>query len=198
MSFREDLITDSRKEAALNKKQTPLKLFPETQSGIFSSSEGGFYETNLDNCSCPDFAIQGHLQPCKHMIRLAMEFGLIDNAGMQSDRDAAVVKYYVGMARDLIHSAPLADVIPGARLFVQIFYGEAKVPDDAFAQFMDLPTLSDCPMFKVFKNGSVRIEKKYAKDAQSVVTVLKNRLGEEATLRLWNDDFIHALIGAEE
>ena len=102
------------------------------------------------------------------------------------------------MARDLIHSAPLADVIPGARLFVQIFYGEAKVPDDAFAQFMDLPTLSDCPMFKVFKNGSVCIEKKYAKDAQSVITVLKNRLGEEATLRLWNDDFIHALIGAEE
>ena len=53
-------------------------------------------------------------------------------------------------------------------------------------------------MFKVFKNGSVRIEKKYAKDAQSVITVFKNSLGEEATLRLWNDDFIHALIGAEE
>ena len=131
------------------------------------------------------------------MIRLAMEFGLIDNAGMQSDRDAAVVKYYVGMARDLIHSAPLADVIPSARLFVQIFNGGADVPDDAFAQFMDLPTLSDCPMFKIFKNGSVRIEKKYAKEAQTIITVLKNRLGEAAVLHLWNDDFVNAFIGAE-
>ena len=197
MSFREDLITNSRRESALNKKQTPLKLMPEDQTGIFASSEGGFYEASLDECTCPDFAIQGRLQPCKHMIRLAMEFGLIDSTGMQTDRDAAVVKYHVGMARDLIHSAPLVEVIPGARLFIQIFNGEGKVPDDAFAQFMDLPTLSDCPMFKVLKNGSVRIEKKYAKEAQTIITVLKNRLGEEAALRLWNDDFVNALIGAE-
>ena len=197
MPFREDLITDSRRESALNKKQTPLKLFPEEQKGIFASSEGGFYETTLEECSCPDFAIQGHLQPCKHMIRLAMEFGIIDNTGMQSDLDAAMVKYHLGWLRDYIHRAPLQDVISAARLFVPLFEHGGNVPDDAFENCMDLHSLSDCPMFKVSKNGMVKTEKKYAKDAQSTITILKHRIGDEATARLWNDDFVKAFVETE-
>ena len=194
MSFRADLITESRQKSANDKKQTPLRLFPENQSGIFASSEGGFYEATLEQCTCPDFAIQGHLQPCKHMIRLAMEFGIVDNSEMQSDRDAAVVKYHSGVLREFIKAAPLADIISSIRYFVGIAEHDDKVPEDAFEKSMDLPCISDCPMFKVLKNGTVRIEKKYSKEAQAIVTLMKHRIGEEATARLWRDDFVKAFL----
>lgn len=201
MLFREDLITDSRKEAALNKKQTPLKLFPRDdthiESGIFASSEGGFYETTLEECTCPDFAIHGRLQPCKHMIRLAMEFGLIDSTGMETDRDAALVKYHVGFMRDYVQRAELTDVIAVVRLFIPVAEVGEKIPDNAFAQSMDLACVSDCPIFKVQKNGTVKIEKKYTKDAQGIITVMKHRIGDEALVRLWNDDFVAAFIKTE-
>lgn len=196
MAFRDDLLTESRIKSANDKKQTPLKLFPDAQSGIFASSEGGFYETTLEKCSCPDFAIQGHLQPCKHMIRLAMEFGLIDSSEMQSDRNAAVVKYHTGFFREYIRNADLADVIAAGRNFLAIAYEGAKTPDNAFTAAMDLPTLSDCPLFKVQKNGIVKIEKKYEKDAQSILTIFKHRIADEAMLRIWSDEFVYALIHA--
>ena len=126
-----------------------------------------------------------------------MEFGLIDQSEMQSDRDAAVVKYHAGVFREFIRYADLADVIAAGRLFVRIAESGEKVPDDAFASSMDLPTITDCQLFKVQKNGTVKIEKKYAKDAQGLITVFRNRIADVAFMRIYNDKFVDALLHTE-
>ena len=109
--FDKGLITESRLASAKKKELTPVEMSKEDEKGIFVGSEGNLYTTTLDNCSCPDFAIQGYLQPCKHMIRLAMEFGEIPDDGKASDPDAAKARYYLGKAKKFIHEAPLTQVI---------------------------------------------------------------------------------------
>lgn len=197
MPFREDLITESRWKSAIDKKQTPLKLYPESQSGIFASSDGGFYETTLDNCSCPDFAIQGHLQPCKHMIRLAMECGVIDNSDMQTDRGSALVKYHLGFFREYIHNNSFIEIIPSAKLFIFAANGNAVLEPSAFEKSMDLPHISDCPLFVSNKNGTVSMNKKYIKDAQSIINLLKRIIGDEAIARIWDDTFLETFMKTE-
>ena len=198
MNFREDLITESRRKNALDKKMTPLQLDPEKQTAIFASSEGGFYHTSLSNCSCPDFAMHGSEMLCKHILRLAMELDIIPSDGMQTDRDAAVAKYHIGVFRDFIKFESLADVIAAMRLFLRVgLESSATIPDDAFVQAMDLPSLTDCPIFKIAKNGKISIDKKYAKDAESLITTFKNRLGTEAYLHLWSDDLVNALTSSK-
>ena len=69
--------TDQQKRiaSATTASCTPVFITPEESSGNFQSSRGN-YETTLEHCNCGDF-IRRH-QPCKHMYRLAMEFGLLD------------------------------------------------------------------------------------------------------------------------
>ena len=196
MSFNPDLITESRRKNALDKKMTPLRLDPEKQTAIFAGSEGGFYHTTLEQCSCADFAINKGAQPCKHIIRLAMELGELPSEGIQSDRDAAIVKYHLGLLREYVKFAPLSDAIAAMRPLIRVHKFEPdKLPDDAFSESMDLPSIGDCPLFKIAKNGKVSIEKKYQKDLDSVITTFKNRLADETLVRLWDDRFISALLG---
>lgn len=192
MVFRKDLIIDSRLKAAADKKQTPLKIDKENQTGIFAGSDGSFYDTTLEECSCMDFAMQGYEQPCKHMIRLAMELNIIDNSTMQSDTNAACIKYHTGYVKEFIREASLADVISFARIFIPITKGGKMVPPDCFKETMDLPDISVCPLFSVAKNGTIHIEKKQKKEAENIVIVLRNRFGDEVLNRFYDNEFIEA------
>ncbi len=60
---------------------TPISVSQETKSGTFSGSHG-VYTTTLESCTCIDFARRG--LPCKHIYRLAIEFGLL-NGSVSSD-----------------------------------------------------------------------------------------------------------------
>ena len=62
-----------RFESAKKADLTPLSISAETKSAIFSGSHGE-YATSLESCNCLDYVQR--LQPCKHMYRLAMEFGI--------------------------------------------------------------------------------------------------------------------------
>lgn len=52
---------------------TPLSINPNSYSGRFRGTDHD-YSTSLIRCDCMDF--QKHLRPCKHMYRLAHEFGV--------------------------------------------------------------------------------------------------------------------------
>lgn len=55
-------------------------------SAIIHSDSGESYSTTLYNCTCPDFLYRK--QPCKHMLRLALEVGLllsVDTAPLQQE-----------------------------------------------------------------------------------------------------------------
>ncbi len=64
-----------RIKSAKSAKMTPIKIDTEDLYGYFQGSHGR-YETFLDNCPCGDF-IQNRV-PCKHIYRLAIELGLME------------------------------------------------------------------------------------------------------------------------
>lgn len=195
--FDRSLITESRLASAKKKELTPLELSTVDKSGRFVGSEGNIYQTTLDNCTCADFAIQGFTQPCKHMIRLAMEFGEVSGVDRASDPDAIKARYYMGRARQFIHVAALPEVLQLAGNLAAVTNGDPKIASDAFASTMDLADISDAPFFSVKKTGAVKIEKAWKKDWENLLTVLRNRLGTEAMYRLNDPDFISAFCKGE-
>lgn len=75
---KETHVTDFAKKrikSAKSAKMTPIKIDTEDLYGYFQGSHGR-YETFLDLCPCGDF-IRNRL-PCKHIYRLAIELGLLD------------------------------------------------------------------------------------------------------------------------
>lgn len=195
--FDKSLITENRLASAKKKDMTPLRIFPDDQSALFSGSSGDIYETNLDECSCADFAIQGHAQPCKHMLRLAMEMNMIPSDGMQSDIESARAKYYLGRAKDFIHDADLSEVIRFAKDYLPMLYSGTSPADNAFADSIGLETLSDFPCFKISKRGTAKVEKGWAKDCEGLASILRNRFGNEVVLRLFDDEFISSFCKGE-
>ena len=57
-------------------KTTPASIDKENEIGIFPGSGASAYETTLNSCTCGDF-IHRKL-PCKHMYRLAIEIGKLN------------------------------------------------------------------------------------------------------------------------
>lgn len=74
----------SRIKSAKSAKMTPIKIDKEDYYGYFQGSHGR-YETFLDSCPCGDF-IRNRL-PCKHIYRLAIELGLM-NEDVKADKNA--------------------------------------------------------------------------------------------------------------
>ena len=191
--FDKSLITENRRISALKKDMTPLRIDRASSSGLFAGSSGSIYETNLDQCTCPDFAIQGFSQPCKHMLRLAMELDLIPNDGMQSDIEAARAKYYVGCARDYCRDSLFNDFIRFSRAYLTL-YRNGKIPqDNIFCEVLDLTIIEECPLFKFAKNGNVSVQRKWAKECESIYTTISNRLGRELVDSLLSDEFVSML-----
>lgn len=75
-----------RLERAKSAACTPLSISADEAFGVFSGSHGT-YETTLEKCSCGDF-IRRKL-PCKHMYRLAIELGVLNE---EAGTDATQIK----------------------------------------------------------------------------------------------------------
>ncbi len=87
---RETHITDyalKRINSAKSAKLTPLKIDTIDFYGYFQGSSGK-YETFLDSCPCGDF--RRSKLPCKHIYRLAMELGLMENTDTKNNINAVI------------------------------------------------------------------------------------------------------------
>ncbi len=73
-----------RIKSAKSAKLTPIKIDTDDLYGYFQGSSGR-YETWLDSCPCKDFSLSR--LPCKHIYRLAIELGVIDEKTV-ADRTA--------------------------------------------------------------------------------------------------------------
>ena len=74
-----------RADRARKVKIISMDLNSENPNAVFKGS-GGEYSATLEQCSCPDFSIninKGKPQACKHMIRLAMECGILNENGLR-------------------------------------------------------------------------------------------------------------------
>lgn len=77
-------VEAGRAARALKVNVISLDLKNSDPSAEFVGSKGDHYTCTLDDCTCPDFSIQqkkGNRQPCKHIIRLAMERGILNRDG---------------------------------------------------------------------------------------------------------------------
>lgn len=74
-SIHESDYAAKRIKSAKSAKLTPVKIDPVDCYGYFQGAHGR-YETWLDSCPCGDF-IRSKL-PCKHIYRLAIELGVMD------------------------------------------------------------------------------------------------------------------------
>jgi len=192
--FDESLITESRLSSAKKKELTPLRFYPDDQNALFGGSTGSMYFTTLDECQCADFAINGRIQPCKHMIRLAMECGVIDRSGMETDKTAATVKYQLARMKQYIREEPIAKVALFVRPLQSIaLEGSYPVSEHRFDEAIDADGVSNSPIFKRKKDGDLSIDKKYKKDIDNVLDVARNRFGDEALARIDDDDLIELL-----
>ena len=74
---------DNAKKAKIVKISTRL----DNCSATFQGSSGAEYLTTLTSCTCKDFAINNkRKEPCKHIIRLAIEAGVINAYGNTPDQ----------------------------------------------------------------------------------------------------------------
>lgn len=193
MRFNVEMVTENRHKSALAKEMTPVRVDKENCTAFFTGSEGNIYSTSMEQCSCPDFAINGFGQPCKHMIRLAMELGVIPSTGMQTDIDSAYVKYHAGYVKEFVKSADIRKVISFARDFNSVCNGSSSLQMDVFSESMDLSCILDCPMFKEGRGGKVTIDKKWQKEAKNIESVIRNRLGSEVLIRIEDEKLIDYL-----
>lgn len=65
-----------RIEKAKEVKCKPLFIDKENKTGVFGGSGKIPYETTVDSCTCRDYFVRR--LPCKHIYRLRMELGLMD------------------------------------------------------------------------------------------------------------------------
>lgn len=83
-SIHESDYAKKRITSAKSAKLTPVKIDPTDCYGYFQGAHGR-YETWLDSCPCGDF-IRSKL-PCKHIYRLAIELGILDET-VSTDQNA--------------------------------------------------------------------------------------------------------------
>lgn len=173
MLFSADLVDESRRKKALSGELTPFEKNVDDKVFRFSGSEGSVYTTTLDECTCPDFAIQGGVKPCKHMIRMAMELGLYPNDGMVSDPEAASAKYYMGVLDRYVHDAPLIKAVETVQLLEKLSF-----PDDGMLAFAGVPSLMGSGLFTAKGKKSKTVPTKAASIGfAGLKRTLVNRLG---------------------
>lgn len=81
-------IDARRIERASEVKIGHLEISENVCRGVFIGGKGNLYTATLDVCDCPDFAQRHGAFPCKHILRLAMEAGIINKIGNTPDQQA--------------------------------------------------------------------------------------------------------------
>lgn len=85
--FEPDSLDSRRLDNAKKLKILEINTQPDVCSATFQGSKGNQYITSLTMCTCKDFAINNkRKEPCKHIIRLAMEAGVINSSGNTPDQ----------------------------------------------------------------------------------------------------------------
>lgn len=105
---------------------TPIEFNRDDSCGVFSG-KNGIYKTTLNNCTCVDF--NRRKLPCKHIYRLAIELGLIDET---AESDIRKVKrptppgYSYDEAIDIIERLPTASLLTLKEAMYLIFYNRKQ------------------------------------------------------------------------
>lgn len=93
-------VEQGRISRAHKVKIVSLDLNSSNPSAECVGSSGTHYTCTLDGCTCADFSInerKGHLQPCKHMIALAMKCNLLNDKGLTHEEEIDLTTFELSM-----------------------------------------------------------------------------------------------------
>ena len=180
-----DYIDEKRRKSALSGDMTPLEVDSERRCGKFLGSNGNIYDTSLDSCACVDFDINGHISPCKHIIRLAMELGELPNDGMITNLKKTYIKYYIGVLKIYVREAPLWDVIYLMSLLDKLSKSTGLACENDELSFAGIPNLLESGLFELTKNGKkIKATKESKKEIKNMQNALESRVGAFVLERL--------------
>lgn len=196
-----DYIDEKRRKSALSGDMTPFEVDSEHKCGKFLGSRGDIYETSLDSCTCFDFDVNGHISPCKHIIRLAMELGELPNDGMITDLKKTYIKYYIGVLKKYVREAPLWDVIYLMSLLNKLSKSTGLACENDALAFAGIPDMLESGLFEPTKNGKkIKATKESKKEIKNMQKALESRVGAFVLERLDYAPLAEALkvLAAEE
>ena len=137
-----------RIKSAKSAKLTPVKI-NDDGTGVFAGSGKKPYNVSLDKCTCIDFARNN--KPCKHIYRLAIELGVLDeNASVYKTGKALPWSGVADIVEELSDSAQITfiDLIRKAKKGEPI--SKRKKKCDEIIEMRDLGILdivSETPQF---------------------------------------------------
>lgn len=173
-----EIIDSGRHKSALSGDLTPLSVDIENKCGKFVGSEGYIYDTSLEHCTCADFAIHDGTMACKHMIRLAMELGELPNDGMITDHEKARIKYYTGILKVFVKTAPIMDTVHLFLILNNLLKSTGMTCAGNELAFAGIPDLLKSGLFELTKNGKkIKVTKTSKKDIKSLQKSVESRVG---------------------
>lgn len=97
MEWKWGTVDAGRAGRALAVKVVSLNPEAENPSAVVEGSQGNLYHCTLESCDCRDFQLHASSPtPCKHMVRLAMECGILGKNGLtekeQHDLDISALE----------------------------------------------------------------------------------------------------------
>lgn len=115
---------------------------------------------------------------CKHMIRLAMELGELPNDGMITDHEKARIKYYMGILKVFVKTAPIMDTVHLVRILNKLLKSTGMTCAGNELAFAGIPDLLESSLFELTKNGKkIRVTKNSKKDMKSLQRSVESRVG---------------------
>lgn len=163
----------SRLKSALAAEMTPLSMDAEAGNASFAGSSE-VYWTDLGKCTCMDFHInQSRSAPCKHMVRLAMELGLLPSDGKKDDLEAAQYRVALNEIKEMLATGDLYHAIKIVAFLKNLYMnGESSLPD---TRGIDTSPLR---FFFQLEGPLAKPIKARKKDVIALVKGLEARLGE--------------------
>ncbi len=133
-------MSEQRKRIASAKsaKTTPNSIDKQNKTGTFPGSGAVPYETTLETCTCVDFSRRK--LPCKHIYRLAIELGLLDETAESGINKNTLISSQMTL-KDAV--AEVENFSDDCQLFIKNFPQEEPV---VFSAAENDPELLSCSL----------------------------------------------------
>ena len=157
-----------------------------TPAGKAIGSQGEVYHVTLNSCTCPDF--QTRKIPCKHMLKLAMELGVLSSV----DTTAAEQTILRAAQREKFLSAAFASLEKQKKELQKVKKDLQKLKDSSLQTFPYLSGLfAEYEELQDRQTADALRKKHYA--APKAAAEVSRLAGEKASLIRQNKDLSHQL-----
>lgn len=183
-------INQNTLNAAKKGDMTPLCINNNNKSAIFAGSQGEKYNTTTENCTCMSFIFNRGESPCKHMIRLAIELGIITCNDFVTDKKQALSKYYMGVLQQYIKTKNIIDSVQLIKTINELLSKPSiELAYDNCLAFIGIKSLLEIGFFEKLKTkNKMKVNKQIKKHLSGLQVLLEKKIGEKIFSNIDNKD----------